>query len=262
MIAATATLLCSVALCGLYLLVARRLQLVDRPNERSSHHRPTPHGGGLPLLLAFALGVALAATRHGPWETDYLVLLAGALFLMLVGVLDDLRGLSVTLRMALYGLTCLLVTIWLLARPVSDLTWLLTLAGWTLALLWSLNLYNFMDGIDGLAATQSILACTGAARLSASCNRSCSNINKRFFSTHIVFKRDYEAEKKKVHNEKEVGDAVGHEKQDNGSGVGAVKVVGPIKGQHEKADENAAQGQHQPHSNQHLAERRFLGESP
>lgn len=165
MIAAAVTLLCSAGLCGLYLLFARRLQLVDRPNERSSHQRPTPHGGGLPLLLAFALGVALAATWHGPWEPVYLVLLAGALCLMLVGVLDDLRGLSVALRMVLYGLSCLLLAIWLLAGSVTGLTLLFTLSAWTLILLWSLNLYNFMDGIDGLAATQSILACSGAALL-------------------------------------------------------------------------------------------------
>ncbi len=165
MIAAAVTLLCSAGLCGLYLLFARRLQLVDRPNERSSHQRPTPHGGGLPLLLAFALGVALAATSHGPWEPVYLVLLAGALCLMLVGVLDDLRGLSVGLRMVLYGLSCLLLTTWLLAGSVTGVTLLFTLSAWTLILLWSLNLYNFMDGIDGLAATQSILACSGAALL-------------------------------------------------------------------------------------------------
>ena len=49
----------SLALCGLYLLLARRLQLLATPNERSSHERPTPHGGGVGLLVAFALMVLL-----------------------------------------------------------------------------------------------------------------------------------------------------------------------------------------------------------
>jgi len=43
-----ATLLASALFCWLYLLVARRLQLLDRPNERSAHSLPTPHGGGGP----------------------------------------------------------------------------------------------------------------------------------------------------------------------------------------------------------------------
>jgi Fuc2NAc and GlcNAc transferase len=165
MSAALATLLLSATLCGLYLRLARRLQWVDRPNERSSHHRPTPHGGGAPLLVAFTLGLALAAIWNGPWAESYRVLWAGALFLMLLGVADDLRGLSVSLRITLYGLSCLVLSIWLSrsAGPGSSLP--LVVVIWTLILLWSLNLYNFMDGIDGIAATQCVLACVSAALL-------------------------------------------------------------------------------------------------
>lgn len=165
MSAVLATLLLSAALCGLYLPLARRFQLLDRPNERSSHRRPTPHGGGTPLLLAFALGVVLAGTWHAPWAVTYRVLSGSALLLMLLGAVDDLRGLSVTLRMTLYGLSCLLLSIWLL-RPLDAGALLPVLvAMWTLILLWSLNLYNFMDGIDGIAATQCVLACGSAALL-------------------------------------------------------------------------------------------------
>jgi len=160
------TLVLSVALCGIYLRFAHRMQLLDRPNERSSHSRPTPHGGGVPLFLAFALGLALSGYWYGPIPGDYLVLLFTALFLMFLGVVDDLRGLSVSLRMALYGLCCLLTAGYLLP-PVSGgialLAWVLI---WAFILLWSLNLYNFMDGIDGIAALQCILACGSAALLS------------------------------------------------------------------------------------------------
>jgi Fuc2NAc and GlcNAc transferase len=160
------TLVISVALCGIYLRLARHMQLLDQPNERSSHHRPTPHGGGVPLFLAFALGLGLSGYWYGPIPGNYLVLLLAALFLMLLGAMDDVWGLSVRLRMALYGLCCLLTALYLL-QPFSGaielLAWVLI---WAFILLWSLNLYNFMDGIDGIAALQCILACGSAALLS------------------------------------------------------------------------------------------------
>ncbi|WP_162846040.1 MraY family glycosyltransferase [Seongchinamella sediminis] len=163
MIALPLTLLLSLVGCGLYLRAARRLQILDRPNERSSHTRPTPHGGGVPLLLALALGVAMAAVS---WQQQYLLLLALALGLSALGVLDDMRGLGVRLRFALYGLCCL-VAVLVIQDPLSapGPISLAIAAASVFALLWMLNLYNFMDGIDGYAATQCIVACGCAALL-------------------------------------------------------------------------------------------------
>ncbi len=160
MIIVGVTLLLSAALCGIYLLLARRWQIVDRPNERSSHQAPTPHGGGVPLLLAFGAGLLLV----GGWDAPYLLLAGAAAMLMVVGVVDDLRGLSVRLRFAAYGLCSLVVAELMLQPGAALLPWLLT-GFWVLVLLWSLNLYNFMDGIDGIAALQCILACGTAVLL-------------------------------------------------------------------------------------------------
>lgn len=154
------TLLLSAAGCGAYLWLARRRQWLDQPNQRSSHTRPTPHGGGLPMLLAFAAGMALVQLGGTPWPVAYWLLLIVALVLMAIGVLDDRRGLPVSRRLLLYFACCVLVA------------WeLLPAAGWPLlalaaiALLWLVNLYNFMDGIDGIAGLQCLLACAGAALL-------------------------------------------------------------------------------------------------
>lgn len=159
------TLLASFLFCWLYLRLARRWQLVATPNARSSHRLPTPHGGGAPLLLAFALGLSLAALWHEPWSAGYIVLAAVALLLMLLGIADDLWSLSARLRFALYGLSCLAALLLLLEQPLSGSVLrsgiLLVLA--TLAMLWLVNLYNFMDGIDGIAASQCLLACCAAA---------------------------------------------------------------------------------------------------
>jgi glycosyltransferase WbpL len=162
------TLLASIALCGAYLRLARRWQILDTPNERSSHQRPTPHGGGAALLLAFTLGLVLAAAVYEPWGQAYIVLASLALVLMVLGIADDLLGLSVRLRFAIYGLCCLVTAAALLPLPLlahASLDGLLLLLV-ALAILWLVNLYNFMDGIDGIAATQCFLACAGAALLS------------------------------------------------------------------------------------------------
>ncbi|WP_157976748.1 glycosyl transferase [Parahaliea mediterranea] len=107
---------------------------------------------------------ALAATLGVEWPAAVGWLLGFALFLMLLGVVDDVRGLSVRLRFALYGLCCLGVVVALAAPPKGGHWWLVLPA--VLALLWGLNLYNFMDGIDGLAALQCFFA-AGAAGLLA-----------------------------------------------------------------------------------------------
>ncbi len=168
MVALILTLLLSAACCGLYLRLARRWQLLDTPNERSSHALPTPHGGGLPLLLAFGVGLVASNFLYSPWPSEFLALACGALFLMVLGVLDDLRGLSVRLRFSLYGLCCL-ATVLVLLHPIGELpvaVAILLLPCVVLGMLWLLNLYNFMDGIDGIAALQCILACGSAALLS------------------------------------------------------------------------------------------------
>ncbi len=159
-------LLLSAALCAAYLRLALHLQLLDEPGHRSSHQRPTPHGGGLPLMLAFTLSLGPALFFGGGWESGYplLLVLALGLCLCLVGVVDDLVGLAVAPRFALYGLACLLALLLVLGSPLawSAIEWALFPLAFV-ALLWLLNLYNFMDGIDGLAATQCILAsCTVA----------------------------------------------------------------------------------------------------
>lgn len=159
------TLLASALLCGLYLQLARRWQILDRPNARSSHRLPTPHGGGLPLFLALLLGLVAAAVSGSALPDVYLVITGMSLLLVGMGVLDDLRGLSVRTRFFGYGLVCG-VTAALLLPPVDGITSVALATAAAFALLWMLNLYNFMDGIDGIAALQCIQAAVSVALLS------------------------------------------------------------------------------------------------
>jgi Fuc2NAc and GlcNAc transferase len=162
------TLALSAALCGIYQRFARDRHILDTPNERSSHSKATPHGGGVALLTAFALGLLLAALLDGTWDRLFVTLSICAIVLSIIGVIDDLWGLSVRLRLLAYGIVCLLGAVALLhgidSQNVYQGAALLLIA--VFALLWSLNLYNFMDGIDGIAALQTIFACGSAAYLS------------------------------------------------------------------------------------------------
>ncbi|MFT6287122.1 MAG: Fuc2NAc and GlcNAc transferase [Alcanivorax sp.] len=150
--------------CWVYLKLAQRWNIVDRPNDRSSHTQATPHGGGIPLLLSMLLAMSICAIGSYSWHSSLLILAGLALALTLLGVVDDMRGLSVKFRFACYSGTAALGVWWLTpeAQAAASLTFSLFSV---LAILWALNLYNFMDGIDGIAAVQCFLAASGAGLL-------------------------------------------------------------------------------------------------
>ena len=114
---------------------------LDQPGHRSLHERPTPHGGGL--------GIVFALLAVGAWIGVPIVLLALVSGLALLSLADDLRHLPSWLRLAAH-LGAAATLCYLIALP----------AGWwlpaMLAVGWMTNLYNFMDGADGLAGSQGV----------------------------------------------------------------------------------------------------------
>ena len=138
-----------------------RLGVIDRPNERSNHHFPTPRGGGLAILLGatatvvWLIPVSLVTLRIG------LPVMAVAA----ISLLDDFRSLSFKTRLAVQTAAAVTVVVGL-DVPVRSLGLpglapvLPRLVGMGLAILFivaNCNFYNFMDGINGLAAGQSAL---------------------------------------------------------------------------------------------------------
>ena len=146
-------------LCALYVRIARKANIVDTPNARSSHARATPLGGGLPMFLAFFAGLAIAFDS-ALWPFVFLFISGIAGCLVVLGVLDDLFTLSIKLRLVLYAAAALLASSALLGGQGAlwGLPTELVVVCASLAVLWMLNLYNFMDGIDGIAAIQAALA--------------------------------------------------------------------------------------------------------
>jgi len=152
---AVPALLISAGLTGITLLILRRSAILDLPNERSSHTVPTPRGGGWGLMLALLPFWGWATWRTGLIDRpEEMLLIGGAVGLMALSWIDDRRGLGPAIRfgaqMAAVGAVMamlphdLSISAGLLPLPLDRLVaafiWL-----------WFVNLFNFMDGIDGLA---------------------------------------------------------------------------------------------------------------
>lgn len=130
---------------------------MDHPNERSLHVTPTPRIGGLGIMAG--VGVASIWLAGAGLLQAALPVVLAAFALAAVSVLDDVRGLPVALRFLAHfvaAVACLLAL---------GLTGWALLAG-TLAVVWVTNLYNFMDGSDGLAGGMAAIG-FGALALAA-----------------------------------------------------------------------------------------------
>lgn len=153
-------------LVGAAIAYAQRRGMLDHPGQRRSHALPTPRGGGIGIVVA-ALVTVPGALRTLPaaWSPTLVAALAGALALVaLIGWRDDHRPLGVLPRLAIQLLGVGLFGVALLA-PAHAWIWLPL---WVLAGAWSINLHNFMDGIDGLLAQQTIFVAAGLGALAAS----------------------------------------------------------------------------------------------
>jgi len=153
------------ALTALALEWLRRRDVLDRPVQRSSHHTPVPRGGGLAVVPLLAVGwIALAALGDSPAEAMPVALVACALAAF--SFIDDLKGLPAAARLIGHFMAAAL-GVWLLPQGVTVFQGLLPLAldrvAATLLLVWFINLYNFMDGIDGITGVETACIGLGAA---------------------------------------------------------------------------------------------------
>lgn len=146
---ALALLLSALATCLLLWLLIPQLHrhLLDQPNARSSHKRPTPRGGGVVFVLVTVLASAFALCRGVLASVPFIWLPILALPLVVVGFLDDRYNLSAGLR---YGVQLVTALLLILASPLP-LPWL-ALFLLMIAVTAVINFTNFMDGLDGLVA--------------------------------------------------------------------------------------------------------------
>ncbi len=149
----------------LALWLLRRHQVMDKPNARSNHTLPTPRGGGVAVIAAMISGAAVL------WLLGYdiqpgIPLLYGIALLTPISFYDDIKGASIRWR---FLCQLLAVSITLSLFPLPGLLFGGALPAFlerviaALGLLWFINLYNFMDGIDGITGSETAAISIGVA---------------------------------------------------------------------------------------------------
>ncbi|OOQ43703.1 glycosyl transferase [Pseudomonas fluorescens] len=161
----------SLILTALLRRYALARSIVDIPNARSSHSIPTPRGGGVAIVLAFLLVLPFLGWAQLV-SLPVLVAIGGAGALVaVVGFMDDHGHIAARWRLLGHFCAAAWALIWLGGLPPLTLFGMGVDLGWfgyilaAFYLVWMLNLYNFMDGIDGIASVEAICSCLGACLL-------------------------------------------------------------------------------------------------
>lgn len=145
-------------LVAVYRWLATQIGVIDQPTHRSSHQRATVSGAGIVLAGVFAATLTFFVCSNTiTWNTACVFAVASSVAIF--GWLDDRYRLSIRLRFAVYALFATLSVVLMGVQPA-----LVAIAA-ALFVLAHVNLFNFMDGIDGLAICQTIFCCVAAAWL-------------------------------------------------------------------------------------------------
>lgn len=156
----------SFLLTGLIRRYAKSRNIVDVPNERSSHAIPTPREGGLSIAATFLVGIWFVepVSRSILWS-----LVSSGIVVAGIGLWDDHSSIRARWRLLVHFLAALLAVFFLGGFVGSSLSSdslnnALVVTGLViLSLVWLLNLFNFMDGIDGIAASEAIFISSSGA---------------------------------------------------------------------------------------------------
>jgi Fuc2NAc and GlcNAc transferase len=151
---------------------SHHLSTLDIPNERSSHLTPTPRGGGIAFVAASLVGFLLLLLNKELDRVDLLALCCAGVIVAIAGHLDDRQKISgATIRLVLHAIGAIVLVVAIgFPSQISLFDWTVNagLIGSILGVLylvWLLNLFNFMDGTDGIAASEAIFVCVGGAIL-------------------------------------------------------------------------------------------------
>lgn len=145
--------------------------IVDIPNARSSHSIPTPRGGGVAIVLAFLLVLPFLGWTQLVTAPVLIAIGGAGALVAVVGFMDDHGHIAARWRLLGHFCAAAWALFWLGGLPPVTLFGLSVDLGWlgyilaAFYLVWMLNLYNFMDGIDGIASVEAISACLGACLL-------------------------------------------------------------------------------------------------
>ena len=140
---------------------ALKKNIIDNPNERSSHSIPTPRGGGVAVVVSYILGVMLLIYLDYLSQQIGLTLIVSGFIIALLGFFDDHGHINSMFRLAIHFMVAIGVVVSLGGFSEVKIfnNFLLGFSANIIAVLflvWLLNLYNFMDGINGIASVEAI----------------------------------------------------------------------------------------------------------
>jgi Fuc2NAc and GlcNAc transferase len=144
---------------------------LDIPNTRSSHKVAVPTGGGAAIAISFFVAVFILRAARVLDLAPVVALVCGGAGMATIGFIDDRYPLSPRVRICVHLASAILAVVMLGAIPAQSLVNIglhSVYVGWALSvltLIWSSNLFNFMDGIDGLAGSEAIFVAGSAAWL-------------------------------------------------------------------------------------------------
>jgi UDP-N-acetylmuramyl pentapeptide phosphotransferase/UDP-N-acetylglucosamine-1-phosphate transferase len=142
---------------------ALKKQLFDQPGERRSHVVATPRGGGVAIVITVSLAIVWLALRGGPESFLLTCFVTGLVLVAAIGWVDDHRPLPAWPRLLVHALAALLLA-WGVHRSTPGL--FAPVLAFVLAMA-LVNIWNFMDGIDGLAASQAAIVALAVALILA-----------------------------------------------------------------------------------------------
>ena len=140
---------------------ALRGNLMDQPGERRSHQIATPRGGGIAIVLTVLAAAFYLMSRQPAVEPLWVGFLSGLLVVAGIGWWDDHRPLSPWLRLAVQGVAAMLLATGVVLQTGD---WLPAMVAFVAAMV-LVNVWNFMDGINGLAVSQAGMAAAAYAML-------------------------------------------------------------------------------------------------
>jgi Fuc2NAc and GlcNAc transferase len=153
--------LLSFALTKIIQIIARKKKIIDIPNQRSSHDTPTPRGGGLAIACIWYLLISFLFVTYRIPNNLYFALLSG-IVISIVSLIDDLKNVPPFIRIAAQFVSVSASLFFLGGLQTIDLGFvscniplifnLLVIIVWV----WCINLFNFMDGIDGYLGTEAV----------------------------------------------------------------------------------------------------------
>jgi len=151
---------------------SHRFSKMDIPNERSSHVTPTPRGGGIAFVATSLIGFLLLLLNSALTGTELLALCCAGSIVAIAGHLDDRQKISgATVRLVLHAISAVILIVGVgipSELALFDRTVNTGIVGSILGvvyLVWLLNLFNFMDGTDGIAASEAIFVLLAGAFL-------------------------------------------------------------------------------------------------